>query len=203
VQRGGLELTEKGSVNIDSIFDLLDAEVQVKVNGRDTTLKSPWSSSADQLSGYLPALLDKLTTSGNATIPGRVNVNHAPFAVLAGLPGMTDELADRIAKSQLNGNTTIGTTSDLGPRATIAWLLTEGLTDVATMRKLDAYITARGDVYRAQSVGYFDEGGPAVRLEAVIDASAQPPLVRMVRDLSEFGRGYTRDQLGVAAELPP
>jgi hypothetical protein len=65
------------------------------------------------------------------------------------------------------------------------------------MQKLDPYITAHGNVYRAQSVGYFDEGGPVVRMEAVIDASIDPPRIVNLRDLSELGRGFTRQQLGV------
>ena len=65
------------------------------------------------------------------------------------------------------------------------------------MAQLDPYLTARGAVYRAQSVGYFDEGGPFVRLEAVIDGSIDPPRIVTIRDLTELGRGFSRQQLGV------
>jgi hypothetical protein len=36
-----------------------------------------------------------------------------------------------------------------------------------------------------------------VRLEAVIDAAVQPARILNIRDLSELGRGFTRQQLGV------
>ena len=58
------------------------------------------------------------------------------------------------------------------------------------MRQLDRYITGRGDVYRIQSVGYFDAGGPVTRLEAVIDATRQPPQIVQLSDLTDLGRGY-------------
>jgi len=84
-----------------------------------------------------------------------------------------------------------------GVKATNAWLVMEGFCSANTMQGLDPYLTARGDVYRAQSVGYFDDGGPVVRLEAVIDAAVQPARILNIRDLSELGRGFTRQQLGV------
>jgi hypothetical protein len=63
------------------------------------------------------------------------------------------------------------------------------------MKQIDKYITARGDVYRVQSVGYFDAGGPATRIEAVFDATALPPKVLFFRDLTELWAGYSRAQL--------
>jgi hypothetical protein len=65
------------------------------------------------------------------------------------------------------------------------------------MAQLDPYLTSHGAVYRAQSIGYFDEGGPFVRLEAVIDGSIDPPRILNFRDLSDLGRGFSRQQLGV------
>jgi hypothetical protein len=58
------------------------------------------------------------------------------------------------------------------------------------MRQLDPYVTGRGDVYRIQSLGYFDAGGPVTRLEAVLDATRQPPKLACLRDLTDLGRGY-------------
>ena len=62
----------------------------------------------------------------------------------------------------------------------------------------DRFLTTRGDVYRVQSVGYFDDGGAVVRLEAVIDATQLPPRLVFFRDLTHLGRGYPRDYL-----IPP
>ena len=60
---------------------------------------------------------------------------------------------------------------------------------------LDPYITAHGDVYRVQVLGFSDGGGPVSRLEALIDATKLPPRIISQRDLNELGRGYTRSQL--------
>ena len=65
------------------------------------------------------------------------------------------------------------------------------------MAQLDPYLTAHGAVDRVQSVGYFDEGGPFVRLEVVIDGSPVHQPVLNFRDLTELGRGFNRQQLGI------
>ena len=44
-------------------------------------------------------------------------------------------------------------------------ITTEANLPVATMKKLDRYLTARTQVYRFQSVGYLDKGGPVARIE--------------------------------------
>ena len=67
--------------------------------------------------------------------------------------------------------------------------------DKAGMISLDPYITAHGDVYRVQVLGFFDGGGPVARLEAIIDSTQLPTRVISQRDLNELGRGYSRSQL--------
>src|SRR5204862_71574 len=51
------------------------------------------------------------------------------------------------------------------------WLYTEGLVTLDQMKQLMPFFTTGGSVYRAQIVGYFDEGGTASRVEAIIDTS--------------------------------
>lgn len=58
---------------------------------------------------------------------------------------------------------------------TPTWLLTEANLTVDTLRKLEKYVTTRTQVYRVQSVGYFDGRGPACRVEAIIDVNGGPP----------------------------
>jgi hypothetical protein len=147
---------------------------------------------------YLPDLLDKLTIVDDPFIQGRVNLNSAPYEVLLGIPNMTQALAQQIAASQGLGASNSASGSSQSSRSTIAWLVTEGLVSSATtMAQLDPYITAHGAVYRVQSIGYFDEGGPFVRLEAVIDGSIDPPRILNLRDLTELGRGFSHQQLGI------
>jgi hypothetical protein len=146
----------------------------------------------------LPDVLDKLSLVDDPFIQGRINVNVAPYEVLLGLPNMTQALAQQIVAAQGMGANTSASGSSQSQRATSAWLVAEGLVSSAsTMAQLDPYITAHGAVYRVQSIGYFDEGGPFVRLEAVIDGSVDPPRILNMRDLTELGRGFTRQQLGI------
>jgi hypothetical protein len=73
---------------------------------------------------------------------------------------------------------------------TPAWLYTQAKVKVDVMKKLDKFITSRTQVYRFQSVGWFDNGGPVSRLEAVVDVNQGRPRIAYFRDLSELGRGF-------------
>jgi hypothetical protein len=64
------------------------------------------------------------------------------------------------------------------------------------MKALLPYVTTGGSVYRGQVVGFFDGGGPAVRIEVVLDATASPPHVLFWREISQLGRGFSLDDLG-------
>ena len=76
--------------------------------------------------------------------------------------------------------------------------MAEGIVDLAQMRLLMPFITAGGDVYRAQIVGYFEGGGAAARTEVVWDAATNAnPRVLFWRDLSHLGRGFALDTLGI------
>lgn len=185
VTRGRLDLTTGGSYQIQSVWELMGTKT-AKVKGAGNTelpgITSPWSS-PDEMTTFL----DAVSLSGDQYIEGRININQARREVLIGLPGMTDTLADAIVARQQS--------DDYAQRTTTAWLLTEGLIEREDMVELDKFITARGDVYRAQILGFFDGGGPVARMEAVVDGTQLPPRVTFFRDLSDLGRGYTRTQL--------
>jgi type II secretory pathway component PulK len=135
----------------------------------------------------LPLLLDKFTTSRSQEIPGRINVNTAPYAVLAGLPGLNDsDVQNIIARRPRPGD---ASSSELIYK-TPAWLVTEANLAPSKVQAIDRYVTARTQVYRVQTVGYLDQGGPSARLEAVIDANQGYPRILYRRDLSEFGKGF-------------
>jgi DNA uptake protein ComE-like DNA-binding protein len=200
VQLGGMSVptTSTSSHAVTSLYQFFGKQVTATINGSKKTLTSPWSSSVSSMSQYLPDLLDKLTLVDDSFLQGRINVNQAPFEVLMGVPNMTEDLARQIVAAQSLGAASSASGSAQSPRATTAWLIVEGLvSSAATMAQLDPYITAHGAVYRAQSIGYFDEGGPFVRLEAVIDGSVDPPRILNLRDLSDLGRGFSRQQLGI------
>ncbi len=73
-----------------------------------------------------------------------------------------------------------------------AWLMTAAGIKPATFQKLEKYITGRSMVYRVQSVGYFGQGGPTARVEAVVDTNRGNPRFLSFRDLSDLDspRGF-------------
>ena len=143
------------------------------------------------MAGYLPLVLDTLTTSTDTVIDGRININQARLETLMTIPGVTESLASSIltARQGTGGGPYADTT---GARATAGWLVIENLIDLPTMQQLDRFVTARGGIYRVQSIGYFDEGDRFTRLEAVIDTTQpkKPPMVISLTDLTKLGRGY-------------
>lgn len=144
---------------------------------------------------YLPVLLDQVSVNPNSWIPGRVNINQAPRTILVGIPGMSEEIADEIIANRQMQST--GTEEDDPNQRFETWLATSGIVTLEEMKALTPFITAGGDVYRAQIVGYFEDGGAAARSEVVIDATQSTPRLLFWRDLSHLGRGYALETLGV------
>ena len=187
IMRGGMDLSRGPREEIDSLYELVGAEVVAEIDGSDETLTSPWQTDSSDL---LQQLFDVASTIGTSTIDGRVNVNQARKEVLLGIPNMPSDLADAIANSPLIGPDGQPLTSQFAERQTTAWLLTQGLADVTTMRQLDRFLTARGQVFTIQVLGHFDGRGPVARIEAVIDTVEDPPTIIARRNLSELGPGY-------------
>ena len=195
VTRGGIDLSKGGPKAIDSLWQLVGASVQVKVNGVNTTIKSPWVDEPSTLVSTMPEMFDKLTTTKDTYIEGRININQARREILMGLPTMNEELVNAIVGAQrldANGQPSIDT---LKQHNTTAWLYAEQICDLPGIQALDPYITSHGDIYRAQVLGFFDGGGPVSRIEVLIDATQLPPRIVSHRDLNELGRGYSRVQL--------
>ncbi|MEW4487720.1 hypothetical protein AB1L42_06535 [Thalassoglobus sp. JC818] len=189
VTRGGMDLSEGASTEIKSLFELIDAEVVVEIEGQETTLNSPWTSDPGLLQESLPELMDSLTVTTQSEIIGRLNINQARPEVLMGIPGIPADLPGLIVATRER------LANDSSQLATSGWLLTQGLVDLEMMRMLDGFITTRGDVMSMQVIGYADRGGPVTRIEAVVDATQEIPQVISQRVLTELGPGYRRDQL--------
>jgi type II secretory pathway component PulK len=175
--------------SISSLFELVNTSVSLPGNNPrqpPTRYPSPLNDQGT-LRQLLPQLLDKVSTSQNAVLPGRINVNTAPRAVLTALPG----LADADVQSILQHRPALNSQGAPDPTfQTTAWLLTEANLQPKQMQTLDQYVTARSRVFRIQSVGYFDGGGPTARIEAVIDAAGIRPRIVYWRDLTELGKGF-------------
>jgi hypothetical protein len=179
--------------NISSIWDLVNGSVNIQTTSGRTTQTVSMPSPLKDLSAqqqYLPTLLDKTTTSQNADLSPRINVNTAGLTVLQALQAAVTSLQDTdIQNIQQNQPDWSSSTPPDPIYQTPAWLLTQANLSPATLKKLDPYVTARTGVYRMQVQGYFDNG-TASRVEAVIDVNNGRPRVVYWRPLTELGKGF-------------
>jgi type II secretory pathway component PulK len=190
----GLSLTPMTLQNarpraISSLYELINTQVSIPSadpKGQPTSYASPLNDPGAQRQ-LLPMLLDKVTTVRDAVILGRININTAPQAVLAALPGLSDADVQNIMGRRPSPSATDPTDPVF---QTPAWLMTEANINPSVLQTLEKYITARAQVFRVQSVGYFDGGGPTARIEAVIDTNNGRPRIVHWRDLTELGKGF-------------
>jgi type II secretory pathway component PulK len=192
-----LALANQGSGKpnpVSSFFDLANSKrVNVTIPGNPpTTLTfvNPLQDTGTRRQ-LLPILFDKMTTKNSPEFPARVNVNTAPRAVLSAMlptfAGLTDTDVQTIIDRRPSPNSPDASDPIF---QTPAWLITEANLDPKNLSGLDQYITASSLVYRIQSIGYFDGGGPTARIEAVIDGNNQRPRIVSWRDLTELGKGF-------------
>jgi DNA uptake protein ComE-like DNA-binding protein len=179
-----IDFNKPAQRNINSLLELIGANVQITAEqgGEPITVASPFADDQSAMRDYLPKLLNHLTTSEAKSLPGRLNINQAPRALLQGIPGMTPATVDRIV-----GSRDLEFRTERPHRVHGEWLLIEGLVDLATMKKLVPFVTGGGDVYRVESVGFFEAEGPQTRIAAVLDATASPPAIVLWRELREQG----------------
>jgi type II secretory pathway component PulK len=182
----GLDASGGAKQQIQSVMDLIGANVSAKVVGQqqNVTLPSPYQE--PDMPNYLDVLLDRATTVTETELKGRINVNSAPAPVLMAVPGMTEEMAAAIeaTRPQIIGST--GQAASTG----VEWLLSGGAVTRDQFKQIEPHITGRSQTYRVQIVAYFEDGGPYARVEAVIDLSGPSPLIREWHDLRPLGRGF-------------
>jgi len=168
---------------------LIGSTITVNQGNQPITYKSPFQADPIAMAIYLPILMNKLTTVDGPIIPGRININEAPYEVVAGIPGMTPELVQQLMAARAEEN-------DSENRKFETWPMVEGYVTLEQMRSLLPLITGGGDVYRAQVVGYYEQGAAFARVETVIDAAEALPIVVSYRRLDHLGRGFTNVALG-------
>ncbi|MCC9643387.1 type II secretion system protein GspK [Rhodopirellula sp. JC740] len=185
------DLTAGAEVEFNQLLDLIDAKVSLQQNDETITYTSPLIGDPAILAEFLPFLMDQLTTQDSDVLPGRINLNECPAELLMGIPLVDVDTMTAIldARAQAAG----GGTTD---RNHETWPLTEGLVTVDQMRALLPLVTARGDVFRAQVIGYHTGTGLSARGEAIIDATTPNPRVVHYRDLTHLGRGFDLSVLG-------
>lgn len=134
---------------------------------------------------HLPILMDRTTVRSQEQmqrVEGLININTAAPEVLRLLTPLTGEQVASIVdlRTQLDGETL----------ATTAWLVTEGVLDMDTYRQIAPKVTARGQQFRVEVLGYADHMGMVTRLEAVIDMVGPLAQVIYYRDISELGARF-------------
>lgn len=198
--KGAVNTKTKAANSIGSMCDLVNSYVEIKSSNPkqpSTYYASPLNDAA-KLKELMPILFDKTTISKDTEFRGLININTAPEAVLRTLQGLSEENVQAI----LAARPAPGTAAD-AIFQTPAWLITEAGLAPETVKALEKYVTTRSQVYRIQSMGYLEGGGPTVRIEAVIDAGtidsttgrSRPRIVHW-RDLTELGKGFETTQSG-------
>jgi hypothetical protein len=132
----------------------------------------------------MPVLMD-LTTAVSPeqqTLIGLININTAPRPVLRCIEGLTDEQVEAIleAREVLNAE----------EKKTTAWLLTEGVLDPMTFERIAPFITARGQQFTIEALGYADHIGMVTRLQVVVDMVGPIAQPIYYRDLTYLGGHY-------------
>jgi type II secretory pathway component PulK len=133
---------------------------------------------------HLAVLMDRTTMvkPEERTIPGLININTAPATVLACLEGLSEEHIQGILASR--------ETLDADTLASTVWLVSEGVMDVTAYEKVAPHITARGQQFTIESVGYADHMGMVTRLQVVVDMNGPIAQTVYYRDISNLGSSF-------------
>jgi hypothetical protein len=157
------------------------------------------------LAERLPELLDRTTGREDFEMIPRLNILTAPREALLALTAMSvSQAAGRRRRmspsspplTEANVDAIISARASLSPTdpdaQTAAWLVTTVGIAPSTFARLERFITGRSMIYRVQSLGYFSQGGPLARIEAVIDTNQGTPRIVHIRDLTELDipRGF-------------
>ncbi|MFT7643112.1 MAG: hypothetical protein ACI9G1_004877 [Pirellulaceae bacterium] len=145
---------------------------------------------------YLPLLMDNITINSSETIPGRININQAPYELLLGIPGITEEIVEQIIQEREYEPAL----EDLN-RTFETWIMARGIVTLQEMKTLQPFINGGGDVFRGQVIGYFEDGSASSRVEILLDRTTDIPKLIQWRDLSQLGRGYPLETLGVQLNM--
>lgn len=189
-----------GSVPINSILDVIGTQTRVveKNQTQRTVVDVAFPDDPGSMAGFLPVLMENLTAGGQEVIPGRLNVNQAPRLLLDGVSNAMPDVLPPEAVEQILSYRSFEPAVDRPEQLYETWLLTQGVVTLDQMKQLMPLVTAGGDIFRAQVVGYYEADGPYTRLEAIIDNSGSTPSVTTIRDLSPLGAGFSAEQLGVS-----
>ncbi len=133
---------------------------------------------------HLPILLDRTTTLATDQPPqrGLININTAPRLVLRCIADLSEDQVEAILESRERLSSEA--------KETTAWLLMEEAVDLATFELVAPAITARGQQFTIESLGYGDHIGMVTRLQVVVDLVGPIAQTIYYRDLTYLGGHY-------------
>lgn len=192
-----IDFATPGAETIGSVLDLIGVKAEVVEQGSTqmVLVETPFAKEPARMGQYIVKLMENLTASNQKVVPGRLNINQCPRELLQGLPGLEPGVADQIVAER-----DFEVVPERPERRYETWLVTEGLVTLDTLKSISPLVTGGGDVYRAQSVGFFDSGGTQARLEVVIDATAIVPKIVQTRNLTALGGSIPVANLGAAPD---
>lgn len=185
------DFTKSARYKFQTPLDLVGATTSATMQGTTVAIQSPVKNDPLILAQMLPLLMDQLSTTDAKVVPGRINVNQAPPALLLGIPGLREDQVAQIISMRYPEPTEQMPGSEYP-----TWLLAQGIVTLDEMKALLPYVTAAGHVYRAQIVGYYDDAGPTARVETLIDATSSTPRRLLWRELTHLGPGFPKTTLG-------
>ncbi len=125
-------------------------------------------------------VMDLLTTSRSPEFTGRVNINTAPAAVLTATGIFSEEEVTAVIEAR----------AALAPeeKRSIGWLAP--ILGGERFITASPFLTARGNRFHVESMGYSDHLGTVVRLESIIEMRG--PIAQTVynRDITMLGTAY-------------
>jgi hypothetical protein len=127
------------------------------------------------------AVLDAVIAAKEPIEHGRIDLLHAPEAVLRTLPGIDDALAARLAQERRG--------LDLAMRARVSWPVEKGVLDAERFAAVAPYVCVRSWLWRARvATGTIDRARNDGALhgvqvtDVVVDLAEDPPRFAALRD---------------------
>jgi DNA uptake protein ComE-like DNA-binding protein len=194
-----LNFQQQGQTQVNSPLDLVGVRVQIpgQNNGPPQNVTSPWAEDASSYRELLK-LYDAAPPTTAQRVAGRVNVNQASRFVLQSIPSLPDAAVGKII-SRREAEPDPAVSEQRHP----LWLLIDGVVTLDEMRQVERYVTTGGDAFSGQSIGFFDAGPAAARQEFIVDRSGTTPHLRLQRDLTPLGRGFSTLSMGVESSETP
>ena len=133
---------------------------------------------------HLAVLMDRTTLEPpeKQELPGLINVNTAPPPVLRCIEELTGEQIEAILETR--------SSLDAEQKATTAWLIVEEVLDLETYYAIAPKITARGQQFMIESLGYADHIGMVTRLQVIVDLVGPIAQTIYYRDLTYIGSNF-------------